>query len=43
MTLRAMGHKVEEGATYWAEPYIELAKKETIIDENSLRIIEDQS
>lgn len=34
MTLRAMRHKVEEGATYWAEPYIELAKKETIIDEN---------
>ncbi|HHV97058.1 MAG TPA: S-layer homology domain-containing protein, partial [Clostridiaceae bacterium] len=34
MTLRAMGHKVEEGIKYWAEPYIELAKKVEIIDEN---------
>ncbi len=34
MTLRAMGYKVEEGTKYWAEPYIELAKKVEIIDEN---------
>lgn len=34
MTLRAMGHKVEEGITYWAEPYIALAKKVAIIEEN---------
>ncbi|HOJ10593.1 MAG TPA: S-layer homology domain-containing protein [Clostridiales bacterium] len=33
MTLRAMGHKVEEGIDYWAEPYIKLAKEEKIIDE----------
>lgn len=34
MTLRAMGHKVEEGMDYWAEPYIKLAKDEAIIVEN---------
>lgn len=34
MTLRAMGHKVEEGVNYWAEPYIKLAKEEGIIEEN---------
>jgi len=33
-TLRAMGHKVEEGVNYWAEPYIKLAKEEGIIEEN---------
>jgi hypothetical protein len=34
MTLRAMGHKVEEGMDYWAEPYIKLAKDEEIIEDN---------
>lgn len=34
MTLRAMGNKVEEGTDYWAEPYINLAREERIIDEN---------
>jgi hypothetical protein len=34
MTLRAMGHKVEEGMDYWAEPYIKLAEDEGIIEEN---------
>ncbi|HOJ09795.1 MAG TPA: S-layer homology domain-containing protein [Clostridiales bacterium] len=33
MTLRAMGHKVEEGMEYWAEPYIKLAREEKIIEE----------
>ncbi|NLC67955.1 MAG: S-layer homology domain-containing protein [Clostridiaceae bacterium] len=34
MTLRAIGHKVEEGMDYWAESYIKLAKDEGIIGEN---------
>jgi hypothetical protein len=34
MTLRAMGHKVEEGMDYWAEPYIKLAKEEEITEDN---------
>lgn len=33
MILRAMGHKVEEGIDYWAEPYINLAMEEGIIGE----------
>jgi len=41
MTLRAMGHKVEEGMEYWAEPYIKLAREEKIIEERNLQITED--
>ena len=33
MTLRSMGYKVEEGSSYWAEPYIKLAKELKLIDE----------
>lgn len=36
MVLKGMGYVVDEDNGYWAEPYIELAKKEGIIEENEL-------
>lgn len=32
MTVRALGFKPEFGGKYWAEPYIEIAKQEKLID-----------
>lgn len=36
MAVRAMGYKIEEGAKYWAQPYIDTALKEEIIGKGEI-------